>query len=451
MKSAWINVNIITVDDNNKIIKNGGIIYEDDIIVNIDKSEVIEKIALEENIETVDGNGKYLFPGMVNTHTHLYQEIMKGMGSDLSLEDWFPTAMAPAGSVLKECHVSAGVKLGLAEAIRCGVTTVADYMQLQPVKGLGEIELDIVKDIGVRMAYGRGYRDIGKKELIESHDDVFEDITKLKSKYEKNDDMIKVWLAPAAGWGASFELLKKTRQYANVTNTPIMMHMFETNTDNNISLDKNGKSAIKHYEETGLLGSDLLAVHSVAMEEEELQKYKEYDVSVSYNPVSNMYLASGVAKVPRMLELGIKVGIATDGAGSNNVNDMFETIKFGALLQKTHHKDPLAMTAIKILRMATIEGAKVLKINHLVGSIEVGKKADFFIFDPLKSIKSCPIHDVVSTLVYSGDYNAVDTVVINGKTVFENNEYLTLDIKEVLEEAQKMANDLTMCIKELKN
>lgn len=444
---AWIHLHIITVDEQDRRIKDGGIIYNEGVITHLGDSREIEKIANELHIEVKDGKGKYLFPGLINTHTHLYQELMKGRGSDLSLEEWFPKSMAPAGAVLRERHVAAGVALGIAEAIRCGVTTVADYMQLQPVKGLGKLELDIAREMGIRMAYGRGYRDIGKEELIEKAEDVFADIQALKDEFE-GDDMTRVWLAPAAGWGVSAELLKKTRAFADATGTPIMMHMFETATDNNISLARNCKSAIEHYEETGLLGKDLLAVHSVAIGVLELKKYHDYKVSVSYNPMANMYLAAGVAPVPRMLEMGITVGIGTDGAGSNNDNDMIAALKTGALLQKTYLKDPLALTADKMLRMATIEGAKTLGISHFTGSIEVGKKADFFLFNPEKSVKSCPVHNVVATLIYSGDYHAVETVVVNGQTLLENGEFVKADESEILRQATEMAADLAACIQE---
>ena len=171
-------------------------------------------------------------------------------------------------------------------------------------------------------------------------------------------------------------------------------------------------------------------------------------MSVSYNPIANMYLASGVAPVGEMLKAGITVAIGTDGAGSNNDNDMLEAMKFGALLQKTFHKDPLAMTAGGMLRMATIEGARALGLDQLVGSIEVGKKADFFLFDPAKSVKSCPVHDIVATLIYSGDHKAVDTVVINGKTVMEEGRFLLADEQEILNTAQLMAEDLVRGIQE---
>ena len=135
MREGYNNLHIVTVDGLDRIYEDGGILYEDGVITHVGDRAYIEEKAGELQIELKDGKGRYLFPGLINTHTHLYQDIMKGMGSDLSLEDWFPKSMAPAGAVLRERHVAAGVKLGLAEAIRCGVTTVADYMQLQPVRG----------------------------------------------------------------------------------------------------------------------------------------------------------------------------------------------------------------------------------------------------------------------------------------------------------------------------
>lgn len=447
MSEGLIHVTIVTVDGEDRVYEKGGIIWEDGVITHVGDEETIKKAAEEKGTDLKDGNGMYLFPGLVNTHTHLYQDLMKGMGSDLSLEDWFPKSMAPAGAALKARHVEAGVKLGLVEAVRCGVTTVADYMQLQPVKGLGKLELSIAREMGMRMVYGRGYRDIGKKELIERAEDVFDDVTALREEFE-GDGMYRVWLAPAAGWGASLELLKATREYADRTQTPIMMHMFETGTDDKISWERNKKSAIDHYEESGLLGPDLLAVHSVAIGEKEISAYARNGVSVSYNPIANMYLASGVAPVGALKKAGITVAIGTDGAGSNNDNDMLEAMKFGALLQKTFHKDPQAMTAGQTLRMATIDGAKALGMEKQIGSIEVGKKADFFLFDPSKSPKSCPVHDIVATLIYSGDHKAVDTVVVNGVRIMEGGCLLTANEEEILQNAQKMADDLVTCISE---
>lgn len=444
MKTLWTNVHIVTVDGEDHIYADGALLCDGGVIAAVGPRDQVAPMVGEETCQVVDGGGKYLFPGLINTHTHLYQELTKGRGSDLSLAEWFPRSMAPVGAVLRHDHMTAGVALGLLEAVRSGTTTVADYMQHQPVEGLGIAELDVVRRMGVRMVYGRGYRDIGRKEVVETPNHIFDDVDDLKKCYE-GDGMITVWLAPAASWGLSPELMRETRAYADAHATPIMMHMFETGEDESGSMERFGKHAIDWYEACGLLGGDLLAVHSVALEERELAKYREHQVMVSYNPVSNMYLASGVAPIPRLLEMGLTVGLGTDGAGSNNSNDMLEAMKSGALLQKVALRDPLAMTGAKTLRMATIEAARALKLDHLIGSIEPDKRADFFLFDPMASVKACPVLDPVATLVYSGDPRGVDTVVIDGRVILSGGAFVDADEPAILARAQEMALDLQRC------
>lgn len=449
MKQAYYHVHIVTMDPEEREWSDGGILYEDGTITAVGESEEIRHLAHEQGAQLLDGGGKYLLPGLVNTHTHLYQELTKGLGSDLSLEDWFPTAMAPVGAALRARHMEAGVALGLVEAVRSGVTTVADYMQHQPVPGLGRVELDVAEQMGVRMVYGRGYRDIGRAEVVEQAEQIFADVEDLKSRYVRPDGMVTVWLAPAASWGLSDHLMRETRRYASATGTPIMMHMFETGSDDAGSRERFGKPAIQWFEESGLLGPDLLAVHSVALGPEELERYQAHGVMVSYNPVSNMYLASGAAPIRELKRRGTAVGLGTDGAGSNNSNNMLEAMKSGALLQKVTSRDPQAMTAREMLRMATIDGARVLGLADRIGSLEPGKAADFFLFDPLASAISCPVcGDIAAALVYAGDHRAVDTVVIQGRTVLEHGVLICRDERGILRQGAEMAADLMACMKQ---
>ena len=449
MKKAYLHVHIVTVDDQDHVWPDGGILYEGGTITAVGESASVERLARERGAEILDGGGMYLFPGLVNTHTHLYQELTKGLGSDLSLEEWFPKAMAPVGAALREEHMEAGVALGLLEPVRSGVTTVADYMQHQPVPGLGCVELDVAKQMGVRMVYGRGYRDIGRAEVVEDAGHIFADVEDLKARYVQPDGMITVWLAPAASWGLSDALMRETRRYADATGTPIMMHLFETGADEAGSRKRFGKPAIEWFEEAGLLGPDLLAVHSVALGKEEMEKYRQHHVMVSYNPVSNMYLASGAAPVRALKERGLTVALGTDGAGSNNSNNMLEAMKSGALLQKVVHRDPQAMTAGEMLRMATIDGARALGLGDRIGSIEAGKAADFFLYDPMRSPIACPVCGTPeAALVYSGDHRAIDTVVIQGQTVLECGILTKGDEDAILAQARCMAADLLRHIRQ---
>jgi len=444
--SAWINLDIYTMDMKDTILTDAGILIEEGIISQLGSSDEIQKLAASKGIVCQAGKGKVLFPGIINTHTHLYQELLKGRGADMSLIDWWPKAMAPAGLKLRRRHVRAGALLGIAEALQSGVTTIGDYMQIQPVESLGLEQLSAVRDAGIRMVYGRGYRDSGKEigapdALFENLDKVFSDVENLKNNILP-DDLIDIWLAPAAAWGLTLESLKESASYSRNTDTPIMMHMFETNMDDIICNERYQMSAIEYFEESGLLDTNLLAVHSVAVDDLILERYKEHNVKVSYNPVSNMYLASGAAPIGEMLKQKVVIGLGTDGAGSNNDNDMISALKMGALLQKVSQKDPLAVTAYQMMKMATIDGARCLNLENKVGSIEVGKEADLFIFNPALSPKTYPCIDPVISLVYSGDCKAVETVMVKGRVLYNRSEYQTIDYEKVISEAGNMAKEL---------
>ena len=195
-------------------------------------------------------------------------------------------------------------------------------------------------------------------------------------------------------------------------------------------------------EELGIVGPNVLMVHSVYLTDRDLRAAKYYDMKVSHNPVSNMYLSSGVARIPRMIESGITVGLGSDGPASNNSQDMIELLKFTALLHKVETKDPTVITSEKVLEMATIDGARAVGMEDDIGSIEIGKKADFFIYNPYLHAKSIPMHHPVSTLVYSGTHACVETVVIDGNIILENGVLLTADEEKIMKDGQKCADAL---------
>jgi 5-methylthioadenosine/S-adenosylhomocysteine deaminase len=439
MTKGFIHVNIYTMDKKEQIINDGGILYDDDIIVAIGNSQDIEQMCVGMDIELEDGQGKFIFPGLINTHTHLYQGLFKGLGSDMNLKDWWPKVLAPIAMNLNEEHLENGVRHGIAEALKTGVTTLVDFMQFHPVKGLSEVEIKTAKEMGIRLVYGRGFRDAGENmgvsSMNEKVEDVFNEITYLKEKYEKEDDMVKVWLAPAAIWTFSDKGLEETRNFATKTRTPIMMHMFETEYDDVVCLEKFKKKAIDYYVEKNFLGPDLLAVHSVHVTEEELDIYRKYEVKVAHNPVCNMYLGSGTAPVIEMLKKGITVGLGTDGAASNNSNDMIEVLKTTILLHRNEYKKADCLNAYDVLKMATIEGAKCLGMEDRIGSLEIGKKADMLIFNPSKSFKTSPAHDGLASFVYSGDYRAIEKVIVNGKVVLKDGKLVNGDEDEIIKDS----------------
>jgi 5-methylthioadenosine/S-adenosylhomocysteine deaminase len=218
------------------------------------------------------------------------------------------------------------------------------------------------------------------------------------------------------------------------------MHMAETLDDEDYLLPITGMRSITFLEQSGFLGERLVAAHCIQMEQEDIDTLARHKVKVSHNPVSNMILASGVAPLKEFREAGINVSLGNDGAGSNDSNDMIETLKFANLLQKVHRRDPQALSASDTLDMATNGGAKALCRND-IGNLAVGKKADFFIFNP-QVLKSCPVAKPIESLVYTGSEANVETVVVNGKVILRQGCFTTVDEQEVLVKLKDCASRL---------
>jgi 5-methylthioadenosine/S-adenosylhomocysteine deaminase len=417
-------------------------------LIVIGDSQLVQAEAKKRGIESKDLRGKIVFPGLINTHTHIYQNLLKGLGNDCDLENWWMKVIGPAGVNLEEKHVIAAAAGFAIEAIRSGTTTVVDYMQVNPIPWLSDAEIQTLNTIGLRLVYSRGYRNTGADvgfpvELIEFTDDVFMDVLRLKKKYETDESkMIKIWLAPAGAWALTLQGLEETSEFALSQDIPITMHMYETPTDEAICQKRYNCSALQYFEKSGLLQNKLLAVHAVKIGHSEIQAFKDFEVAISHNPISNMYLASGVAPVPQMIDEGLAVSLATDGSASNNCNDMLEVLKVTALLHKVHWNNPLAMDAIKVLEMATVDAAKCIGLETEIGSLEAGKRADFFVLNPYKCGRTCPVHDPIASLVYSSGNRGVERVVIDGKTVLEKDGFVALDEEHILFRQQVMADDL---------
>jgi 5-methylthioadenosine/S-adenosylhomocysteine deaminase len=216
------------------------------------------------------------------------------------------------------------------------------------------------------------------------------------------------------------------------------MHLDETEDDDKYSMEKYGVNTVELLDRNGFLGEDFIGVHLVHLDEKSLDILQKRRVKVSHNPVSNMILASGVAPIPELKRRGLDIGLGTDGAAANDTQNMLEVIKTTAILHKCIHRDATLFPAIEVLKMATIEGARVVGREDEIGSLEVGKKADFFLFNP-KNVACVPIADPIASLVYSANPGCIDTVVIHGKVVMEQGEFLSVDEKTAIYKLQESA------------
>jgi 5-methylthioadenosine/S-adenosylhomocysteine deaminase len=255
------------------------------------------------------------------------------------------------------------------------------------------------------------------------------------------DGRVTIQLGPHTLYTCSLDLLAKVRKKASDLKVGIHIHLAESEETVNQTKQKHGLTEVELLEKIGFLGSDVLAAHCIHLTKKEMQLLAKHNVKVSYNPVANMKLAQGTAKIKSLLDLGVTVGIGTDGPASNNNLDMFESMKIASLLQKQFYKDPTVMPAQIVLKMATIDGAKALGLEKTVGTLEAGKKADIILLD-FKKPHLTPVHDPYANIVYSAHGSDVDTVIVDGKVLMENRKVKTLDEEEVMLKAQKTATNL---------
>jgi 5-methylthioadenosine/S-adenosylhomocysteine deaminase len=402
-------------------------------------------VDIRPNIETpaarrVDARGQIVFAGLVDTHTHLYQTLLKGLGDDLPLMEWLDACTLPSIPHLtpRMCYVAAA--LGCIESLRSGCTTVFDYMVDHPDPEVYDAILQAFEDVGIQGIVGRGLRDRQAENTpmdLPTMDAQLADCVRLLDTYGTG----RVWLAPGATWALEADSLRRIRRLADERGARLSLHTDEVLYDSAESMRRFGIRTLPFLDSIGFLGPDVLHAHCVQLDEQDCQILARHDSRVSYNPVSNMYLGSGVPPIPRLLDLGVTVGLGADGAASNNSQDMLEALKVGALLPKVAARDPAIFTAADALRLATTGGAAALGRDDF-GTLEVGKRADLFVFDP-RHAKSTPVHDPVSTLVYaSGEVN-VRTVVVGGRVVLDDFKVCGVDEGAILAEAQSVAEALS--------
>ena len=439
---------IITINKERTIFYNGAMAVDHGRIVEIGDSEKLES-HYQDAKEKINCEGKIIVPGFINTHNHLFQTLLKGLGDDMVLEDWLKTMTFPAARFLEveDCYYAA--MLGIMEGIHSGMTTEVDYMYPHARAGLSDGVIKAYQDLKIRGIFGRGCMDAGQNfgivpEIMQDCQAVEKDLVRLFDTYHNSENgRIKIWTSPAALWSNSEKMLKMLYDISNSYHAGMTVHVSETPFDRKATEVLHGCAGVDCLEKLEITGPNVLMVHCVYLTDSDIKKASEYDLKVSHNPVSNMYLASGVAPIPKMIEQGITVGLGVDGAASNNGQDMLELMKTTALLQKVDTLNPIAITAEKVLEMATIDGARAIGMEEEIGSLEAGKRADFVIFNPYLSAKSIPVHNPVSTIIYASTMQNIESVAVDGEFILKDGIITTVpDEGEILKKAQKVAENL---------
>jgi 5-methylthioadenosine/S-adenosylhomocysteine deaminase len=417
---------VVTMDENRQIIENGVVAVRDGKI-----SYVGNGRSLPPNIrpkQLINAKGKVVIPGLINTHTHVPMGLFRGIADDLDLQDWLTKYIFPAEARnVNEEFVRAGTKLGLAEFIRGGTTTYCDMYYFE------DAIADETAKAGVRGVLGETLIDFPAPD-----NKTFAEALTYTEKFVKKwqgHPLIVPAVAPHAPYTVSQEHLLETRKLSDRLNAPLLIHLAEANTETEFIQQKHkGLRPIEYVEKIGFLSDKTIAAHVIQANEAELDILKNRGVGIGHNPQSNMKIAAGVAPIPLMLKKGLRVGLGTDGAASNNDLSLWEEMDTAAKLHKIFSGDPKVVSAKEVFEMATLGGARALHLEKMIGSLEVGKQADIVLVD-FDRLNQTPMYNVYSHLVYATKAADVNTVIINGKIVMRERNLLTLQESAIKRDA----------------
>lgn len=412
---------IITMREKGEVIEDGAMAIKDGEIIWIGKRREGEKFDFN---RLIDGGYSVMTPGFINTHTHAAMVGFRGLADDLPLMKWLKEYIWPSeGKFVSREFIRDVLPLAIIEMLASGITTYADMYFFQ------DEAAKIAREMGIRAVLGEGLIDFETPSFKTPREAL--DFTQNFIKEWKGEEMIIPAVAPHAPYSCSKKLLLSSIELSNKYDVPCLIHIAETEDEVNEIRKRYGKTPVKYLEEIGFLSRNVVAAHSVWLDEDEIEIYKRYEVGVSHNPTSNLKLASGIAPVPEFLKKEIKIGIGTDGAASNNNLDFIEEIHITALIHKVKAMDPTVVSVWDVLYIATLGGAHVLGLQNKIGSLEPGKKADFVIFD-LKKPHLTPMFNPASHLVYTAKSSDIKYVVVNGKIKMDKGDFPQFPVDEIM-------------------
>jgi 5-methylthioadenosine/S-adenosylhomocysteine deaminase len=430
------NATVVTMDAHFTIHRGGSIAISGDAI-----AAVGSEADAYTSHETIDCGGRVVMPGLINAHTHVPMTLLRGLADDLRLDVWLMGYMMPVErEFVSPDFVTLGTKLGCAEMIRSGITCFADMYYFE--------------DAVARAAAGAGLRALCGQTVLRFPTP---DATSYEDSLALARDFIERWRghplivpapAPHAPYTCTAEILRACAELAVEFDVPLHTHLAETALEVETSRREHGMPVVPWVKKQGLFDAKVLAAHCVHVDEGEIRALKNFNAGVAHNPTSNLKLGAGVAPVVKMLELGVDVGIGTDGPASNNDLDMFEEVRLAALLAKGSGGDPTALPARDALAMATRSGARAIHLDHLTGSLEPGKRADLIVVD-LDRLHNVPAFErdpnaVYAQIVYASKSTDVVDVMCNGVWLMRDRALLTLDERELRDAARSQARHVDL-------
>ena len=420
---------VLTLDENDTVICDGALAIQGDTIVAVGAREDV--LSSYEGGKTIETPHSIVMPGLINAHTHAAMTCFRGIADDMELMEWLNRFIFPAEARNVDPElVYWGSMLACAEMIKSGTTTFSDMYIFE------EQTAQAAQQAGMRCLLGEVLFDFPSPS-VKTPQEGLAYTEKLIQRWA-DDPLINIMVEPHSLYTCSPQLLKAAKALADRYRVPLSTHLLENKAEAKQLKVKLGQRATRFLLEQGLLDERFFAFHCVMLDEEDIRLFAGQGCKVVHNPESNMKLASGVAPISNMIRQGIVVGLGTDGCASNNNLDMFQEMDTAAKLEKSARLDPTVMSARTVLRMATCNGARVLGLDHLVGTLEAGKKADLCILDMNKPHLT-PLYDEYSHLAYCVGGADVETVLINGRIVMQNRRLLTIDEEEAMRRVRQIA------------
>ncbi|MEA3507178.1 MAG: 8-oxoguanine deaminase, partial [Elusimicrobiota bacterium] len=427
---------IATFDSENRIYKNKSVLIKDNKIADIGEiTETADKV--------IDGRGKVVIPGMINTHHHLYQTLTRNLKEvqDAKLFDWLKYLYNVWKYINYEA-VNVSAKVGMGELLLTGCTTTSDHLYLYPEhqeNNLIDAEIKAAQQMGIRFHPARGSMSLGESEgglppdsVIQSDSDILKESERVIEQYHDGSDfsMCQIVLAPCSPFSVTEKLMKETAELARDKEVYMHTHLAETKDEEDFCLEQTGMRPLAYMEKVGWLGKDVWFAHCVHLDDGEIKKLAETQSGVAHCPASNLRLGSGIAPIRKMLDAGVNVSVAVDGSASNDSSDMLGEARL-AMLVARYRSGADSMSAYDVLKMATVGGANVLG-RKKIGRLEKGNAADLALFNINRIDFAGSGSDYLGALVFAGASHIADTVIVNGKIRVKDSSLVGVDEKEIV-------------------
>lgn len=428
MDYLFQNATVLTMCDERPVLQNGF------VGVAGGKVAYVGETAPEEPaVRTIDCRGKFLLPGLVNAHAHTAMCLMRGYADDYTLQTWLYEKVFPVEARLDERAILAGARLGFAEMLRTGTTSASDMYFREPAVAALALECGMrVSLSNAVLAFDEATYDPEKDRAIQETRALIRDF------HGAGNGRIRADAAIHAEYTSYPAVWRYVTDIARENGLVLQVHVSETKKEHEECLARRGVTPTRALYDAGVFEAKVLAAHGVWLSDEDMDIFAEAGASVAHCPVSNLKLGSGIARLADMKRHGMNVALGTDGCCSNNTHDLFEEVKLAALLQKGVSGDPTCVTAYESLKMATVGGAKAQGRENEIGRIAEGFDADIILIDAGSPILR-PVYDPISTTVYSATGRDVCLTMVQGRILYENGQFTTIDVEQAMHEVEHYA------------